>query len=87
MAGDSVKTPSNYEVNTDTGKIKELSTSHGDGTVTRASAIMDERLGDKEWTPYVQSPIMWTNVMFLFSDHLGITRDPTFSDNILIYTS
>ncbi len=83
MAGDSVATPSTYEVNTDTGEIKELATSHGDGTVTRASAVMDERLGDTEWTPYIQSPIKWTNVMFLFSDHLGITRDPTFSDNIL----
>ena len=83
MAGDSVATPSNYEVNTETGKIKELATSHGDGTVTRSSAVMDERLGDNEWTPYVQTPIKWTNVMFLFSDHLGITRDPTFSDNIL----
>ena len=83
MAGDSVATPATYEVNTNTGEIKELLSSHGDGTVTRASAIMDEREGNKVWTPYVQSPIKWTNVMFLFSDHLGITRDPTFSDNIL----
>ena len=55
--------------------------SQGDGTVTRASAVMDERVGNEEWTPYVQTPIKWANVMFLFSDHLGITMDPTFSDN------
>jgi len=83
MAGDSVATPATYKVNTDTGKIVEITTSHGDGTVTRASAVMDERAGNVEWTPYIQSPIKWTNVMFLFSDHLGITKDPTFSDNIL----
>ncbi len=83
MTGDSVATPTTYKVNTDNGKIEEVISSHGDGTVTRASAVMDERVGKEEWTPYIQSPIKWTNVMFLFSDHLGITRDPTFSDNIL----
>ena len=83
MAGDSVMTPASYEINTDTGNIREIHSSHGDGTVTRASAVMDERVGNLNWTPYVQSPIEWTNVMFLFSDHLGITKDPTFSDNIL----
>jgi len=83
MAGDSVLTPATYEVNTNTGEIKELLSSHGDGTVTRASAIMDEREGNEVWTPYVQTPIKWTNVLFLFSDHLGITKDPTFSDNVL----
>lgn len=83
MAGDSVATPATYEINTETGEVNEIASQHGDGTVTRASAVMDEREGKEEWTPYIQSPIKWTNVMFLFSDHLGITRDPTFSDNIL----
>jgi len=54
----------------------------GDGTVTRSSALMDERVGGI-WTPYLKSPIKWSSVMFLFSDHLGLTKDPTFSDNVL----
>jgi hypothetical protein len=54
----------------------------GDGTVTRSSALMDERVGGT-WTPNLQSPIKWSNVMFLFSDHLGLTKDPAFSDNVL----
>jgi len=54
----------------------------GDGTVTRSSALMDERIGG-EWKPYLVSPVKWTNVMFFFSDHIGITKDPAFTDNIL----
>jgi len=83
FAGDSVPTPATYEFNTKTGLVDNVIMSPGDGTVTRASAVMDERVGNEEWTPYVQTPIKWANVMFLFSDHLGITMDPTFSDNVL----
>ena len=54
----------------------------GDGTVTRVSALMDERMGST-WQPHLVGPIPWTNVMFLFTDHLGMTRDPAFTDNLL----
>lgn len=54
----------------------------GDGTVTRASALMDERL-DGAWTPKLRSPIDFTGVTFLHEDHLGLTRSSTFSDNVL----
>jgi hypothetical protein len=43
---------------------------------------MDERQGG-EWAPHLQSPIAWDQVMFLFNDHLGMTKDPVFTDNIL----
>ena len=43
---------------------------------------MDERLG-QTWTPTLRSPIDWTHVTFLFANHLGITRDPVFTDNLL----
>ena len=43
---------------------------------------MDEReTGD--WRPGVVSPIAWTDLTFLFADHLALTRDPAFTDNIL----
>ena len=31
----------------------------------------------------LRSPIRFSGVMFLFSDHLGMTKDPAFSDNVL----
>ena len=56
----------------------------GDGLVTRHSALMDERLADRSnWAPRLQSPIKWDSVTFLFTDHLGLTKDPAFTDNVL----
>ncbi len=56
----------------------------GDGLVTRHSALMDERLSDRSnWAPRLQSPIKWDSVTFLFTDHLRLTKDPAFTDNVL----
>lgn len=56
----------------------------GDGLVTRHSALMDERLSDRSnWAPRLQTPIKWDSVTFLFTDHLGLTKDPAFTDNVL----
>ena len=56
----------------------------GDGIVTRHSALMDERLADRSnWAPRLQSPVKWGSVTFLFTDHLGMTKDPAFTDNVL----
>ena len=43
---------------------------------------MDERLGG-DWAPILVSPIQWRQVVFLFTEHLEMTKDPTFTDNIL----
>jgi hypothetical protein len=43
---------------------------------------MDERL-DGDWTPRLRTPVAWTSVRFLFRDHLGLTRDAVFTDNVL----
>jgi hypothetical protein len=82
IAGDAVLTGSGLKVDSATGKIEVSAYSPGDGTVTRASALMDERLGGY-WTPTLVSPIKWSSVTFLFTDHLGLTKSPAFSDNVL----
>ena len=43
---------------------------------------MDERVGSND-KGRLKTPIQWANVLFLFSDHLGLTTDPVFTDNIL----
>ena len=53
----------------------------GDGRVLRASALMDERVGG-QWAPELKTPITWSHINFLFTDHLGLTKDPIFTDNI-----
>jgi pimeloyl-ACP methyl ester carboxylesterase len=82
IAGDAVPTNSIVTYNRKTDELTYTGTAPGDGTVTRSSALMDERTGN-EWQPTLESPISWSNVMFLFSDHLGITKEPAFTDNIL----
>jgi hypothetical protein len=56
----------------------------GDGTVARYSALADERVATTDGSyKRLQSPIPWTGVTFLPSDHVGLTSSPTFSDNTL----
>ncbi|MCH7958812.1 MAG: hypothetical protein IID08_01685 [Candidatus Hydrogenedentes bacterium] len=82
QAGDAVETNAVVEVNEETGKLRVIETWPGDGTVLRASTLMDERLAGN-WTPNLISPIDYKQVNFLFTDHLGLTKDPTFTDNVL----
>jgi hypothetical protein len=52
-----------------------------DASGLRTSALLDERSGSS-WLLRVRSPIPWSGGLFLFTDHLGLTRDPVFTDNL-----
>jgi len=82
IVGDAVPTPSVLAVDRTTGKLSVAATAPGDGTVVRSSTLLDERVAG-EWSPTLRSPVQWGHVTFLFSDHLGLTRDPAFTDNVL----
>jgi pimeloyl-ACP methyl ester carboxylesterase len=82
IAGDAVDTADVIKVNTETGEVENYKTGAGDGKVLRSSALMDERVGSNN-KGRLKTPIQWANVLFLFSDHLGLTTDPVFTDNIL----
>ncbi len=82
FAGDARPTLARIEVDKQTGALTPAGVAPGDGTVIRTSAVMDERVG-KDWTPGLPSPIDWDDVTFLFTDHLGMTKDPVFQDNVL----
>jgi hypothetical protein len=77
-----VPTPATVVVDTLTGRFAEQIRAPGDGTVIRQSALMDERQG-RAWAPRLDSPIPWTDVQFLFTSHIGMTKDPAFADNVL----
>ncbi|MEM9110780.1 MAG: hypothetical protein AAGC72_12225 [Planctomycetota bacterium] len=80
-AGDVDETPDILSVD-DRGKIRIKSYTPGDGTVTRASTLMDERVG-RGYAPRVRSPVRWDHVQFIPADHIGLTSDPSFSNNVL----
>jgi len=82
IAGDALDTPSVLAANPGDGAVEVVAHAPGDGTVTRNSALMDERVGG-EWSPRLISPIKWTNVFFIFNEHQALTKDPAFVDNLL----
>lgn len=82
IAGDALPTPAVVSIDMSRGEIRMIEEQPGDGTVTRSSALMDERLG-RAWSPTLLSPIRWDQVLFLFTEHLEMTRDPAFTDNLL----
>ncbi len=83
VAGDAMDTMQSLQVDRD-GALKVVQWGAGDGTVLRSSALMDER-GTRSLGTRLISPIGWSQVLFLFSDHLGITEDPAFIDNLLYF--
>ncbi len=82
IAGDAVATTDVIKVNTETGELDMYKTGPGDGKVLRSSTLMDERKGSKIKGRLI-TPIHWENVLFLFSDHRGLTKNPVFIDNLL----
>ena len=83
IAGDAQPTAAQYRVDNH-GALTVTAMQPGDGRVSRASALMDERHSRAvKWSPRLVSPVAWSSVNFLSADHLGLTRDPGFADNIL----
>jgi hypothetical protein len=66
------------------GRLSIVETGPGDGIVLRTSALLDERQ-ENNLTSRLISPIKWIQVLFLFSDHLGLTQNPAFTDNLLYF--
>ncbi|QDU70292.1 Lecithin:cholesterol acyltransferase [Mucisphaera calidilacus] len=82
FTADSRKTDAAVSIDHENGDVRVATTHVGDGTVLRSSALMDERL-DGDWGPRLRSPIDWSGVMFIFSNHIGLTKSEAFSDNVL----
>jgi pimeloyl-ACP methyl ester carboxylesterase len=83
VAGDSEDTDETARFGSD-GNLSIVEKGPGDGTVLRSSALMDERQTDRRKERLI-SPIHWTQVLFLFSNHLDLTKDPAFTDNLLYF--
>ena len=83
IAGDAHPTIAQFRVDNH-GALTVTSMQPGDSRVTRSSALMDERFSrGVKWSPRLSTPIKWSSVNFLFADHLGLTSDPGFTDNVL----
>lgn len=56
----------------------------GDATVTRRCALADLR-SPGEGPGWLRSSVAWSSVTFLPDDHIGLTKNPIFTDNLLFY--
>lgn len=83
VAGDAVDTKARLQIRTN-GGLKTVAMGPGDGTVLRRSALLDQR-EEHHAGERLYSPVRWSQVLFLFSDHLDLTRDPAFTDNLLYF--
>jgi len=82
FVGDNVPTPLLATAKKGDKELTILKKGAGDGTVPRASVLFDDRVGS-EWSAKIQSPLKWDNVVFLSSNHIGLTKDPLCIKNIL----
>ncbi len=60
-------------------------TALGDGTVPRYSAIGDRRFGKQSVPTWLDSPVPWSSITFLPDDHVGLTANPQFTNNLLFF--
>lgn len=84
VAGDNSETPSVASVNKTSGEFSIMEFGLGDGTVTRASALLDERVG-QIWKPTLESPLNWSSTMFIPGKHRTLTNGPIFENNVLYW--
>ena len=82
FVGDTKETPLVATAKKGDKKITYLKKGAGDGTASRASVLLDERLTGK-FGHRVISPLQWDGVYFLSSNHLGLSKDPLCIKNIL----
>ena len=82
FAGDAIATVKTLHSNMKDRTLNPRSHAPGDSTITRQSALGDQRTSDN-WYPAVKSPVSFDDVRFLSADHFGLTRSSGFTDNLL----
>ena len=86
VAGDNRETPEVASVDKASGEFSILEYGLGDETVTRGSALLDERMDQNQaWHPRLVSPIHWSSTMFIPGKHRTITGGSIFTDNVLYW--
>lgn len=84
FAGDSINTPRQIKIDLNTNERTDNDYLPGDGIVLRHSALCDERVGSSQSvTQALKSPISFSKVTFLPYEHIELTNNKTFIDNLL----
>ena len=81
FAGESIKTDAVIAVDLQNGRTKAIKQAQGDGVTTFASAAAQETIDTN--SQQIVSTIPWKTVLRPRADHLGLTQDTVFTDNVL----
>ncbi|MEM6621561.1 MAG: hypothetical protein AAF674_04980 [Pseudomonadota bacterium] len=84
VVGGGFQTPSTAEVDPATGSFVITQDEEGDGVVLRASALLDERM-DGDFSRGFRSPLRFNTTLFLPDEHVELTRNRVFGDNLLFW--
>ena len=85
VVGDAIQTTERMAANPEDGRLTAWRTAAGDGTVLRDSVMLDFRQGQDNRGGFVDSPMGFRRALFLPREHLDITRDTTFRNNVLFW--
>lgn len=84
VVGGGFETPSNAVVDVESGDFRLDQVEEGDGVVLRASVLLDERQGGS-YVSGLQSPLRFDTTLFLPDEHVELTNNPVFGDNLLFW--
>lgn len=84
VVGSGLDTPAGVVVDAETGTLEPVILEEGDSVVLRASALSDERQGGHKPKGLVR-PIRYRTVLLLPGDHVELTQNPVFADNMLYW--
>ncbi|UPY37959.1 hypothetical protein [Sediminicoccus sp. KRV36] len=85
VAGDSMPTALRLSADRGDGRLTQIASGPGDGVVLRDSVLLDHRQGQAPRGTLAMSPMGFRRALFLPREHLEITRDATFRNNILFW--
>ena len=84
VVGTGLDTPAGLVIDPETRRPARVIEEEGDGIVLRASALMDEAQGGHPRAG-PRHPVQYRTVLLLPGEHVRITRDPVFADNLLYW--
>lgn len=84
VVGTGLDTPATALVGAKSRQLKRNVEEEGDGRVLRASVLSDERQGGYGGTD-LHRPIQYRTVLLLPGEHVTITHNPVFADNLLYW--
>jgi len=84
VVGTGLDTPAAMVLDEAGGRPRRLLDEEGDGVVLRASALMDESQGGGP-SDAPRRPVGYRTVLLLPGEHVELTRNPVFADNLLFW--